>query len=183
VAPTTVAPTTAYADTYMEFSYRELTDKVMSTLQNDTPQTIHLDTTMTKLAQAWADYLRDNKAGNPQHSINYGRCEYIAYIPQVYPGHADVLFRSEMDAVGVYVGAGITNHVAQFETDSSITNIGIGISRSADGMFGYEDIYVVVVGASDKDLEDAEWWFEELNPEAVPYLNSPSENLSSANYN
>jgi hypothetical protein len=40
-----------------------------------------------------------------------------------------------------------------------------------------------VVGANDEDLKDIEFVFKLENPEAVPYLSSPSENLSSANYN
>jgi predicted small secreted protein len=186
VAPTTVAATTAapvYESTYGKYSFREATDQIIQSLEADSGHDMKLDATLTKLAQAWADYLRDNCAGNPQHSINYGRCEYIAYIPQVYPGHAESSFRSEKAAVGGYVAMGITNHVSQFKTDSSITNIGVGISRSADGMFDYEDMYVVVIGVSDEDMKHVQTLFQINNPDALSYLNNPSEDLSSANYN
>jgi hypothetical protein len=186
VAPTTVAPTTAapvYENTYGKYSFKQATDDIIANLEYESGHDMKLDATLTKLAQAWADYLRAEHAGSPIHSTSYGQCEYVAYIPQVYPGHAEQVFRTEESAIGGYVACGITGHVSQFKTDPTVTNIGVGISRSADGMFGYEDIYVVVIGVSDDDMDDIEFVYELENPEAVPYLSSPSENLSSANYN
>jgi hypothetical protein len=192
VAPTTVAPTTAvpttaaapvYESTYGKYSFRQATTDIFNVLEGQSGHDMKLDATLTKLAQAWADYLRAEHAGSPIHSTSYGQCEYVAYIPQVYPGHADSSFRSEEAAIGGYVASGIINHVSQFKTDPTVTNIGIGISRSADGMFGYEDIYVVVVGTDDDTMDSVEYLFKKNNADALPYLNNPSEDLSSANYN